>query len=458
MKERSVKTFLHVSNALISVLCVFAILAFFVAPVFRMRISVKPTGETIRRVINAADSGAETDGLIGVALDSLEKAGIKVDLTFSVSTASLIKSIFTRGEDDLENRIDDAVDQIVQNAEALVSDTVPKAVEAVAKDLIKAEIVEIAGKAGVGGTPGSSDGSDADKAYDEIMNDLGSDGKKKAESLIDRIIAAITADGATVSSVADTIVSGFDEAAEILSGSEKYSGYVQKLDDNDRNEIKSDVSEFLKPFADENGNILMKDKLLEILLESANDAVSERSGADKNGASVVLLGAKSGEKTSSKTEAAEQLKEKLKKVVRDNIPDVAVHIIHLASAAAGVLTLIALILLAYPLIRTLTKIGADNPGFCLAAPILGGIPPFVFAVIIPSAAVAILGSGFITSALPLPGKLSAADVSAILSSVSVRFTSSSILAFAVGVLLLIFCFIYGHYRRKLKKALKNKNA
>ena len=124
MKGSSVKTFLHVSNALISVLCVFAILAFLVFPVFRVNIRIRPTAEAVRAV---TDGKFGDSPLVNSLISSLDENGMKADLSLSVSTLSILRGMFVPGAVQIVDQIDEAVDQLVSNAKVLLEDTLPKA-------------------------------------------------------------------------------------------------------------------------------------------------------------------------------------------------------------------------------------------------------------------------------------------------------------------------------------------
>lgn len=449
MKGSSVKTFLHVSNALISVLCVFAVLAFLVFPVFSVNIRIRPTAEAVRAV---TDGKLGDSPLVNSLISSLDENGMKADLSLSVSTLSILRGMFVPGAVQMVDRIDEAVDQLVSNAKGLLEDTLPKAAESAAREVIKSGIASIAGQAGIEGVTPELAGSDPSEAYDRVMDELGPESRKRTEGLIDRIIKAVTDDGATIKSVTDVVVSGLDEAADILSDSGKFTEEIPAPDEEMKREVKEVLEEYLKPFSDGEGKLVLKDKLLEMILDSAAELVDGGSVSMKKTGTVILLGTGGAESRMNSAEKSEEiLKSKLKSMFFKNVPTSVINTIHIVTIIAGILIIITFLLLLYPLIRTLTKIGSKNPGFILAAPVVGGIFPFIITVIVPTVAAAILGSGIAARLISGASGMDAADVTAILSSAKITFSSGSIFAFVLAIALLIFSFVYGHFRRKLKR-------
>ena len=118
-------------------------------------------------------------------------------------------------------------------------------------------------------------------------------------------------------------------------------------------------------------------------------------------------------------------------------------------AVAGALLAVLLFMLFYPILRTLTNIGKDDPGFCMFLPVFGGISSYLLLVIVPS---------LLPRTLELAGRygglISIPDwVTSVLRAFTLRFSSGTVIAFFFALALFVFGFFYEHQRRALRKDL-----
>ena len=445
MNVRSAKTFLHVSNALISLLCVAAIVCYLVLPVFTVRVRMQITPELAKAAVSGLGEMSATAEQI---LKGLSDDDAGIGLTYSVSTMTLLRAIFGGGSAVIEDAADEAVDQIIASVDGFVDTAAPAAVKAYSESILKSQIVTMVRESE--GKDPVQDEDELEREYDKIMDELGEDGKARAASLIERIVQAVMAEDATVDSVTDTVMSSVDEAVQIISGSEKYAGYVTGFDENSKAELDSGLREFLKTFADGDGKLQMKEALLNVLLGAVSEKLGGLTRADAPSYTFTSLGSQKGSETNG--QLTEKLRSQIKGLISKNLSVQTMQIIGNVFAVLGVLAIVTMLMLAYPVIRTLTKIGAKNPGFHLVLPILGGIFPYLNAVILPAAATA-AGKWLISS-----GRISVPEeAAALIGATNVSYGSGTVVAFAVAIALFIFCFVYGHKRRALDRAYKQVN-
>ena len=485
MNVRSTKLFLHISNAVIAILCAAAILGYFILPLWQIEFSFTVTPELVDEIAKSYDPApsespqntayayigagnnvffdettestyiSEKDIVLAVA-----QAMADSDLTFSMSgnldTSTFVGAIFDRSTGKLEKEIEKAVDKFASDAEVIISDVVDAVIGTVAKEVVKYQVKEII-----------KENIDVEIA-DDFLNEIGID-EARVDRMIDTAITAVTAEDATVTSITDTIMSMSDEVIGLLAESEKYAEDAAKITDEDKEAIRDTIIETISPYADENGRINLKEALVTQVLRLASDALPDASSSSqafnaKNGAPkatyAVVLTNKGSEKQAyaettlgstslSYNDTVAKLKNQLKTMLIENIDPSVLNAVMTVMPVIGIVVLVFLIMLAYPIIRALTKIGSKNPGFHLALPIIAGIIPFILMVAIPGAFMRAAKSGTLLSSLNIPE-----ETAAVLDAITVTFSSCTLIAFIVALVLFVYSFVYGHFRRKLAKALK----
>ncbi len=449
MKTQDRRRFLFIGNIIISVLCVAAILGYFLLPLFRASFSVTVTPElaeqaadiiAVESSIAAKNTSSETDmsSMLKNVIRSVGASGLTVSFSSSFSSSSFIGALFDRKLERADALIDDAVDQLVDNAGNVISALISSVASAAAKEVVKNQVGEII-KANDGDT------------FEGFMEDLGGD-SSKIDSLIDGLIKAIMDDNATVDSVTEKALESADEVQELLLGVDKYSEHARSYGDEEKEGVRKMCKSVLGAFADENGKLQFKEALIGMILDFVNKALSGEgvniSGA--SGSDFVYTASIFDPKAprASVAELTDQLKTRIKTLFYDaangKLPDFALSVM----AVNGALILVCLFLLFYPILRTLTNIGKDNPGFVLVLPIIGGILPFTFLVLIPSAGPAILKAAASGNLFNPPD-----IIKAVVNAVSISYFSGTIVAFFAAVIIFIFGFFYSYQRRKLKKEL-----
>ena len=457
------RRFLVISNIVISVLAAVAIAASFVLPLWKTDISVSFTdelGDAVRKMtyadkndtgIRYTSAGASVktaaslglDGYEGSAgellnafIDALCKEKTKITFSGRFSSADMIGAVFDNDLSRAEILIDKTVDCFIDDTGKIIEDLMQTAVSVGIKEAVQMTVDVVLN---------SSDGE-----YGDITKEFSQSDKDRIDGIIDGIIGAIMDENATVESVTDTVLESADEIKDIISGMDRYKEGAELFDGDMRASLKENAESMLEQFADKDGRLNLKDTLVSLFLNSANEALESLDTG--SGKKTYVFGTSEGGKAKtapSVSEASGRLKAQVKTLVF-NIGDGAVaKLIVVFMAVIGALLAVFLFMLFYPILRSLTNIGAENPGFCMFLPVFGGLTAFTLLVILPS-----VFPGVIKAMIREGGifSLSAGAVS-VLNAVTVKFSSGTVVAFGFAAALFVFSFFYDYQRRSLKKAL-----
>ena len=461
------RRFLVISNIVISVLAAAAIICCFILPLWKVELSVLFTdelGNTVKqltyadkndtgvrytsagRSVKAAalldiDSfGGSFSGsgkeLINSFVDALCEKDLQISFTGSFSSADMIKTVFDNDLSRAEALLDKMVDSFITDTEKIIGEVLQTALSVGVKEAVR-QTVDAVIKA------------DSD-AYEEITKEFTQSDKDKIDDIIDSVIGAIMDDNATVDSVTETVLESADDIQQIIAGIDRFKEDAELYDDEMRASLKENAEELLKQFADEDGRLNLKDTLVSFVINAANEALENvDTGSERKNYIFGMSSSETVKSIPSLTEASDTLKAQVKTVVFNAGDGIAAKFIVLLMAVSGVLLAVFLFMLFYPILRTLTNISAENPGFSMFLPIFGGLTAFTLLVILPS-----VFPGIIKSMAAEGGIFSfSADVMAVLNAVSVKFSSGTLIAFVFAAALFVFSFFYEHQRRSLKKEL-----
>ena len=467
MNVKKRRNFLFISNIVISVLAAAAIVGCFVLPIWKVEFSASFTdevGEALKSVVYVEEksgaairltsdgesskteisdllpdvfSGSGRDVFLSF-VDALCEAKLQLHFSQSFSSVDMFGALYDQDPSRAADVIDDSVDSFIDAAENIISDFMSTAVKVAAKEVVKSTVDSMLRSNYEG------------ESYEDLMAELGSD-KDRIEALIERVIDAVMKEDATVDSVTNVVLESADEAKEILSKIPKFSESAGSYDDDARKNVKQSAEELLGQFADKDGKIYFKDSLIQMLLNASNQAIEElqnsTGGVSASDSAMSLTTGAESEKTVE--QSADELKTKIKKAAFNTGDGVAAKLIVGAMAVSGALLAILLFMLFYPILRTLTNIGAENPGFNMFLPIFGGIASYMTLVILPSVIPNTLKLlGLYGDRLSLPPAMIA-----VLNAVSLDFSSGTVIAFIFALALFVFSFFYEHQRRALKKEL-----
>lgn len=466
MSTQNRRKFLVISNIVISVLAAAAIITCFILPLWRVEFSASFTaelGEALKNVVYKEDyksggirlTSAEKNGdkeisdllpdifsksgkdVFNSFVDAVCDSGLSISFSLSFSSAEMTGALYDRDPGRAVGMIDKSVDNFIENAENIISEFILTAIKVAAEQVVKTTVEEMLKS------------NRENESYDSFINEIG-ENKDRIESLIDRIIEAIMDENATVSSVTEVVLDSADEAQQILLNTDRFSESAKSYDDDVKESVKQSTIQILENFADENGKLNFKETLVKMLLDAANQAIESVQAQQDDALPVNGMAATTGAKTESTVkEAEEKLKTEIKKAVLNAGDGAAAKLVVGVMATVGALLAIFLFMLFYPILRTLTNIGMENPGFNMFLPVFGGISAYTLLVILPSILPAAL------KVIALNGKAFSvpAEISAALNAVTLRFSSGTVVAFVFALALFVFSFFYDHQRRALKKEL-----
>lgn len=464
MNAPSKKRFLIISNIVISVLAAASIICCFLIPLWRVDFSVTFTdemGNALKSIVyvnenggaatvSAADGRIAKTSLSDVLPDTLKSSGKEIFDSFvdalceaklgfyvseSFSSADMLGALYDMNPNRAAGIIDRAVDGFIADAERIIADFLTTAVKVAAKEVVKITV------------DGMLKENYEDENYDKFIEEIGTD-RERIESLIDRIIDSIMADGSTVDSVTATVLESADEAQKILAGTDKFSESAQWYDEDAKAAVKESTESLLKTFADEDGKLNFKETLIRMLLNSANQALeSFQNGGYDGTMSVFGMAVKESEPEPTAAESADKLKTQIKSIAFNFGDGAAAKFIVGIMAVIGALLEVLLFMLFYPILRTLTKIGADDPGFNMFLPVFGGISSFTLLVILPSfvpGVLKLISAGGEVFSVP-------SEIITVINAVTLKFSSCTVVAFVFAAALFVFSFFYGHQRKALSK-------
>lgn len=455
MKKSPSRTFIVICNIAVSVLCLAAIICYFVMPLYRMEFSVTVTKELSDRIadnvlmsdeakiITTSSSEDTVKQITRSVISSLGEKGLKISFSQTFYTQTFLAAFFDFAcvknvKEAMYGRayraealINGAADSFMDDTEEAVTEIITLTAKAAAKEVVKAQVSEM-----IKDTNGDS--------YEEFIADMGAD-SEKIDTLIERIIKAILEENATVASVTSVVLDSAEEVREILQSNEKYAQYADNYDEDSRQYVRDMCEGVLSTFADDDGKLMFKEALISMMLEMLNEAIDEGGVPEE----VYQF-------TASKTPASsaaryQSLKAELKQNVMQAFYNTAngklPYLVTCVMVLIGALILIILLKLSYTIIKTLSNIGKEDPGYGFFWPIVGGFFPYLLLVIIPTAAPAIF-KGVLTSGM-IPNVPS--EVVAAVNAVNIKYFSGSAAAFVLAVILFILGFFYAHFRRKLRR-------
>ena len=451
MEKRSARKFIVISNIVVSVLCAASVLAFFIMPLWRVDFSLTFTPKLAEAVKSAADSsvkspagyrrtGAQVNDVSGElfesVLDRLGSDGTKIEFSQTLTCAEAVSFIGDSSPEHAERLIESSADQLVDEVSQIASEVMDVTVKVIADETIRSQIDKVL----------TSNGAGTIRDLEKEVPDL----DRRIEAIIERILGAINEENATVQSATDVILESADEVVQILAASEKFADLASEYSHSDKEEMRDAVSSVLNRFADGDGKLILKEKIEETLTEYLNELIEgmdlqlseNRSGKRPAAAPLSLTTGPSGPKDGLKDTVRNGLGALMSSAAGEAVLKMYAGIV----AVAGALMVIFIFMMMYPTIRTVTNIGKEDPGFGFAVPIIGGLLPFLFLVILPS-----MGP-LLIKALSGAGKMMRVPpvITSVLDSTSVTYSSGTVVAFAVAVGLIVFAFIYQRKRKVLK--------
>ncbi len=473
---KSKKTVLFICNILIAVLCALSVGAYFVSPLWRVKVSYTLTAETLETLVaemgESEGEPAEGEGEGEESSDPMDmlkeidfkdlvgENGLTITLSVEIQTQDVFAALKTEPTRVVRKILMENVNKIFDQIMVVMDDVVDTCVRGVTKVTVKTAVQEqVKSLFEENGT------AKTDEEIKQVLDDIGVN-EEYIDEKIDELIDTLYAEDATVTKVADKVTDTVVEVLEKAGNSnyEELSG--AELSDEDKQEIHDVVEEALSMIADENGNINMEDLIGTLLSGVLGNESSDENGGktpEEGGSSVegMSLQYMNSEQDSSSTdEESVDLETAMEELKAEICASLMEELENNAETIAMVMQILSYVLIftfftwGYLILKILVKLGAKNNGIKLKLPIWLGTLPFVVLMGIPNLAVFAL-KNYSSEIGALVGAEAMAEISGIMESLSISFYSGAWVSFAVAVFLLLFgLFFYGPTRRKLKRAIK----
>lgn len=452
-----------ICNMVIVLLCILSIASYFLMPFWKVSVTVTLTPEKIQEMFAEEENGngdVEPTSIATLAessegnsnsseiniADFIGDEGISISLSLQLQTKDVLSSLTADSTETVEAIIGDNVDNIVEELNEplnnLVKNVAKNATKTILLDTIKQQVKE------------AFDHAIDEEGVQQYLDDAGIT-ETYIETQIDRLINALYADNATVTSVTDTLIAVMEDVATTLknSGIEDFADI--EVTEDLKAEMREDISEGLSFFAKEDGSINADDLIAELLLQLMEETGTNDGEENEEGfAGVKALAAADG----ANTNAADELKTKLREMIMAEIPEDAAAGIAEAMTYVSYVILFSFFTWFYLILKIVVKLRAKNNAIKLKVPIWLGWLPFLILYLIPTIAVSMLSNppAFLADAM---GAETVAEMKSVFEMISITFSSGAWFSFAAAMFLMLFSmFYYGRQRRKLKRMKKGKIA
>lgn len=420
-------------NLAIMFLCVLSILSYFIMPFWKVNAKYTVTADMLEEVIpQSITVGDETFEMDEASSDiNFEdiagEDGLTLKVSIALNTSDILTSFSTTPKKlvkgIVENNVDNLVDQLEEPLDKIVKGTVTAVVKLSFKDGVQEEM-----KAALG----------AYATDEQVKQDLKNAGindkyfEKKANQLVDSIYE----DSATAESVANDTILIVEETLQKM----KYSGNLNYTDleftADAKAELKAKLIERFEAFECDDGTIdpeAFSSEFLADLLKDSRDTAATNLATP--------LASKKNNKNNSKDE----LRDALSEVLLDLLNEVKSTIATVIKVLSFVIIFTFIVWL-IPIVKILIKWKKPNNAIKMGLPIWLGSIPFIVLCLIPG-----IAFGFVKS--PNGPLSNVIDEIEVLETLSVNFTSCSLISFLVGLALAgLSIFFYGKQRKILKYA------
>jgi len=435
MSRSSSRFAVFVFNFVIAVLSAAAILAYFAAPLWRVKAQYTLQPETLEKML-----GEEAEK---VNVREILDEDITVKLSLELKTTELFAAFTDNSEREtiertVENNLNKVVEQITpalkEIAKRIVRSTAQAEIDRTVREQVKNFLA-------------ADDPEVSDERVEEILDKAGFTDEYIARKT-NEFIDAVYAEGATVNSVSETAVAAVEEVFGKLAESGEEAFENATLSETNKETVRENVAEALSMISDEDGNIDVDEMITGLLLDMLRSAKDNGSETTQTTAYRVLSASQETQPTEESTEEElkKEVKDYLMAYLSENVLSTATLSLKIAAAVVG----FSMLTWAYLIVKMLLKLGAKNPAIKLKLPIWLGWLPFLILVALPTAAVALLKKApSLLDKLNLGG--ASASIGNLLSSLSLSFTSSAWIAFAAAVALIVIWIPYSSLRRRLKR-------
>ncbi|MBR4466752.1 MAG: hypothetical protein IKS34_00475, partial [Clostridia bacterium] len=246
---------LRIADIIIILLCVFAMLGYFVLPLWTVRAEIPLNRKALDLGLTAASAeGSVKDEYISVAGEVLkdifpETGGSRISVSVSLPTSDYIRSWFTSDRAFVVDHVTRVAGGTVKAVVDSVSELLRSNRDRILKAAMKVAVLRAA----------ESTGADLNGLLTSAgLTDEWIDGK------LETIRASVEKENANADSVTDTVVSVVDDAVKLMKENPVYAAVAMELE-NQREDIRAGIHDALKDIQDREGKITF-DGLLNGLL------------------------------------------------------------------------------------------------------------------------------------------------------------------------------------------------
>ena len=444
-----------ICNMVICFLCLVSILGYFIMPFWKVEVSYTLTADSMKEMIldvtedTGVDYGegenevdVETDDIINDIdfTDILGEDGLTLALSIRLETTDVLSSLTGNPEKVVGNIVSSNVENLVAQLNETI-DKVAKAIvsvgtKTVLKEALKEQVKQSLEERGENAT---------NEAVQAELNEMGLN-DEYIDQQTDKLVEAVYAEGATTDSVAEETVKIVEEALVKMNAHDP-ENYVAELTEEERADLKAEISDVLVEFTDENGVIDINGFASSMLTEALGDSEDEEYNDEYPIDGMRAIAPMSAEEDSE--EVAGDLKTALTDALMEALGEATEYIVIALKVLSG-LILFSFFTWAYLIIKILVKLRMKNNAIKLKLPIWLGSIPFTFLHLIPTVAMMIVKNNMSS----MMGEESEA-ASTIMEGLNISFFSCAWLSFVIGAFFFFFAiFYYGKLRKKLKKMKK----
>lgn len=455
-----------VCNIIIAVLSILSIAAYFVLPFWKVEVSLHLNKAAVEALMPSegapmslengepefggeSSSGPSEDDIMNNIGNYIGDTDVEIKLAIELKTAYILQAGSGDATAAVQAIVDENVTKMVDTLYPAVNQIIKSVATETTKTLIKDTYKEMIKEA---------IGSEEESEVNEVLEQAGISDTYVDEK-VDNLIDSIYAEDATIDSVSNSIVDTVVEVVNKLgdTGLEEFEG--AELTDEDKEEIKASIEEFLVTFADEEGNINMEDALADILLqllENPEGGIPMVYLTSNDGTPIVLT---SSEPAPSTGNSVDDLKIQLTNMISSLIPEETIEVIGQVMSYVSYVIYFSIFTWAYLLLKLLVKCKMKNPCIKVKLPIWLGWLPYLILSIIPNAAINLILNPEPLASIDPSIVTSLAQVGDLLNAMQFNFNSFScaIVSFYSAMFLILFTiFYYGRVRKRLKKIKKGK--
>ncbi len=451
-----------ICNMIICALCILSIVSYFFLPFWKVEATYTLRAEMLETMLPSPEDPEEPAPVsdsseepspedIYAQIDLTEivpEEGIAIPLSIEFQTSDILSSLTSDATALVHTILQKNVDTIINKLESTIDELAEEATALVVKNTFKAELKnQVKEKMG-------EDAADAD--VEQKLNDLGLT-DEHIDTQTDKLVDALYAEDASVDSVTDKTVEIIKESLS-EANSKGVEGYEDlELSPEAEEDLREQLSETFQNFADEDGKINPTDAIMDMLLGMLSG--SSDGGEDGDESEPVALYKKSNSTIVYLSEVNEDEVEETANDLRQLITDKLMGAIEGATdTIAMVIQYISYLVLftfftwAYLIIKILAKMFMKNPAIKLGLPIWLGSLPYVILSLVPSIAFSTLQN----PPAALADILNGMDMT-MLNDLSINFFSCACVSFFVGIAFMLFViFYYGKLRKRMKMIAKGK--